>query len=50
MIAPHNCTQNSQGKTNGAEYQDKKYGKGNRVWTEDKEGKQKHCTVCGQKK
>jgi len=42
------CTSNSQGNTAGAEFQDKQYGRGNRIYTDGgKEGKKIRCTVCG---
>ena len=44
-IAPHTCTH---------EYQDKLYGKGNRVWTrgpeQDNGAAKETCTVCGYKR
>lgn len=33
-------------KSDAAAYQDKKYGAGNRVFTEADKGKKSHCTVC----
>lgn len=49
MLAAHNCKSDSRGNTAGADFQDKKYGKGMRIWTETKEKTKKHCTVCGNK-
>lgn len=49
MILLHTCTSDSQGNTQGAEFQDKKYGPGKRVWTTTKDGQKRHCTVCGSK-
>jgi hypothetical protein len=38
MISPCKCA---------SEYQDQKYGKGNRVKNPTKKGKDGRCTVCG---
>lgn len=48
-IAPHNCTSDSKGNTQGAKFQDQKYGQGRRVFTTNKTGDKSTCTVCGQK-
>ena len=44
MIKKCNCT-HYLGNEKAAKYQDKKYGKGMRVFTH---GDTPHCTVCGQ--
>lgn len=44
IIERHKCLKNNDGL--GAKYQDKKYGKGNRVANKGK--KQYNCTVCGE--
>lgn len=49
MIAPHNCKSDPRGSTNGVAYQERKYGKGMRVWTTNKDGIKSKCTVCGKK-
>jgi len=51
MLKKHNvkhcgCSSNSQGSTNGAKFQDKEYGKGNRLHNLMKDGGFR-CTVCG---
>lgn len=47
--APHNCTEDSRGSTQGADWQDKKLGKGIRWWTTNRENNKSKCTVCGSK-
>ena len=46
MIKKCNCKADDKGNTNGAQYQDKRYGKGQRVCNLDKD-KNPRCTVCG---
>lgn len=41
------CTANKHGETCGAEFQDQKYGRGNRVHTEHTSKGGHTCTVCG---
>jgi len=53
MIKKCTCRSDRSGNTNGANYQDKKYGYGNRVHNVCKTegGTKKHrCTVCGYSK
>jgi len=42
-----NCTSDKAGTTQGAKFQDKKYGKGKRVHNERKKKGESRCTVCG---
>lgn len=41
------CKSDSAGNTQGAKYQDKRYGKQIRVHSIKKDGKGYKCTVCG---
>lgn len=51
MIKKCKCKSDSNGNEQGAKYQDKKYGAGNRVHTVGKGDKPTYkCTVCGDKK
>ena len=45
MIKKCGCTEDKGGNKAGANFQDKKYGKGNRVANETNNGYR--CTVCG---
>ena len=45
MIKKCDCNSTTGGKTEGANYQDKAYGKSNRVM--NKTGSGYRCTVCG---
>lgn len=47
MIKRCGCTGDKFNNTAGADYQDKNYGKGNRVHTHSKESKISRCSVCG---
>ena len=52
MIIQCNCTANILGNTKSAEYQDRIYGKGKRVYTssdQKSDSAPKTCTVCGKK-
>ncbi len=50
MITKCTCKSDSRGNTAGADYQDREYGKGNRIHTGSKESKKVFCTVCGKDK
>jgi len=53
MIMRCTCKSDSRGNTAGAEFQDLKYGRGNRVFNIGGAAKEKPkytCTVCGQEK
>ena len=45
MIKKCGCTGDKAGNTAGANFQDQKYGKGNRIVNETNSGYR--CTVCG---
>lgn len=46
MIARCNCTSNSKGSTAGAQFQDRTYGKGNRVFNYSPKKNVIRCTIC----
>uniref|UniRef100_A0A6M3JDN0 Uncharacterized protein n=1 Tax=viral metagenome TaxID=1070528 RepID=A0A6M3JDN0_9ZZZZ len=47
MIIKCICRSDKHGNTKGVEYQEQKYGYGNRVFNKTKELKTYRCTICG---
>lgn len=49
VIRQCSCNADRHGNPAGAQYQDRQYGKGNRLFTDDPKRSQfvSHCTVCG---